>query len=71
MIFCDSTSTGAHHRLLVSNAFSRSIKIPIESQVKIISPSAESRKFGFMAHSRGTAETCHILILTSKHHKNV
>ena len=27
-----------------------------------ISPSAESRKFGFMAHSRGTAETCHILI---------
>ena len=26
------------------------------------SPSAESRKFGFMAHSRGTAETCHILI---------
>ena len=27
-----------------------------------ISPSAESRKFGFMAHSKGTAETCHILI---------
>ena len=27
-----------------------------------ISPSAESQKFGFMAHSRGTAETCHILI---------
>ena len=26
------------------------------------SPSAESRKFGFMAHLRGTAETCHILI---------
>ena len=24
------------------------------------SPSAESRKFGFMAHSRETAETCHI-----------
>ena len=28
----------------------------------LFSPSAESRKFGFMAHSRGTAETCHILI---------
>ena len=26
------------------------------------SPSAESRKFGFMAHLRGTAETCLILI---------
>ena len=27
------------------------------------SPSAESRKFGFMAHSKGTAETCHALII--------
>ena len=36
MIFCDSTSTEAHHRLLVSKAFLRSIKIPIESQIKII-----------------------------------
>ena len=25
------------------------------------SPSAESRNFGFMALSRGTVETCHIL----------
>ena len=29
---------------------------------KKYSPSAESRKFGFMAHLRGTAETCLILI---------
>ena len=36
MIFGDSTSTGAHHRFLVSNAFLRAIKIPIESQIKII-----------------------------------
>ena len=28
----------------------------------LFSPSAESRKFGFMAQSRGTVETCHILI---------
>ena len=32
------------------------------TRANTFSPSAESRKFGFMAHSRGTAETCHILI---------
>ena len=33
-----------------------------EAFIFIYSPSAESRKFWFMAHSRGTAETCHVLI---------
>ena len=28
----------------------------------IFCPSAVSRKFGFIAHSRGTAETCHVVI---------
>ena len=31
-------------------------------RVNTNSPSAESRKFGFMAHLRGTAETCLVLI---------
>ena len=34
----------------------------VATEAKINSPSAENRKFEFMAHLRGTAETCLILI---------
>ena len=38
------------------------LSVHLKTTPKTHGPSAKSQKFGFIVHSRGTAETCHILI---------